>query len=73
MSVSLSLEEAKKLFFQQHPSGISLPSEIDEITYLPENSVYRFANTKRFFEWLRYCRGLINLFEWIGLFVDGCI
>ena len=51
MSVSLSLEEAKKLFFQQHPSGISLPSEIDEITYLPENSVYRFANTKRFFEW----------------------
>ena len=50
-SISLSLEEAKKLFFKQNPIGISSPSDIDEMTYLPASSVYRFENTKRFFEW----------------------
>ncbi|MBP0022105.1 MAG: PepSY domain-containing protein [Cyanobacteria bacterium SBLK] len=47
----LSFEQAKKAFMEQKPQGIQSFDEVDEIDYFPVLDIYRFKNTKRFFEW----------------------
>ncbi|MDJ0590611.1 MAG: hypothetical protein QNJ72_11535 [Pleurocapsa sp. MO_226.B13] len=47
----LSIDRAVQIFQERHPQGVDSWDEIDEIAYLPQAGVYRFANTKRYFEW----------------------
>ncbi len=47
----LSLEQAMQAFMAQHPKGIQSFDEVDEIDYFPGMDIYRFENTKRFFQW----------------------
>ncbi|MEM9507327.1 MAG: hypothetical protein AAGA16_06510 [Cyanobacteria bacterium P01_E01_bin.35] len=47
----LSIDHATQIFQEHHPQGVDSWDEIDEIAYLPQAGVYRFANTERYFEW----------------------
>ena len=50
-SASLSLHHALQLFMDQQPDGIDSLDELDEMTYLPGNGIYRFVIKDRFLEW----------------------
>ena len=50
-SASLSLQHALQLFMDQQPDGIASLDELDEVTYLPGNGIYRFAVKECFLEW----------------------
>ncbi len=47
----ISLEQALDVFMEQHPKGIRSKAELDEMTYLPKQGVYRFAIRENFLEW----------------------
>ncbi len=47
----VSLPQALKIFMEQQPEGLGLTAELDEITYLPQKGLYRFAIKKNCLEW----------------------
>ncbi|PIE64775.1 MAG: hypothetical protein CSA26_06970 [Desulfobacterales bacterium] len=53
---TISLEQALKIFIEQQPQGIISLAELDEMTYLPQKGLYRFAITERFLEWYQDAR-----------------
>ena len=50
-SAPLSLQQALQSLMDQQPDSIDSAAELDEMAYLPENGVYRFAVRERFLEW----------------------
>ncbi len=48
---TISLEQALKIFIEQQPQGLHSPTELDEMTYLPQKGLYRFAIAERFLKW----------------------
>jgi hypothetical protein len=47
----LSLEQASQALIQQNPPGVDSMDEIEAISYLPKEGLYRFENRDRYFEW----------------------
>ncbi|ABW28378.1 PepSY domain-containing protein [Acaryochloris marina] len=47
----LSQQQAIQRLLEQQPQGIHALEDINEITYLPKEDLYRLANSDRFFEW----------------------
>lgn len=48
---ALSLDQATQAFMAQNPEGVDSIQEIDAISYLPNDQLYRFENRDRYFEW----------------------
>ncbi len=51
VSPPISLQHALKIFMKQQPKGINSTAELDELTYLPQKGLYRFAIKKKCLEW----------------------
>ncbi len=47
----ISLQQALKVFMEQQPKGIRSVAELDEMTYLPQKGLYRFATKQTCLEW----------------------
>ncbi len=47
----IPLKQALKIFIEQQPQGITSLTELDEMTYLPQKGLYRFAITEGFLQW----------------------
>ncbi|MGD1918608.1 MAG: hypothetical protein ACFCAD_06805 [Pleurocapsa sp.] len=47
----LDIAQATQTFKNLQPEGVNDWNEINEIAYLPQAGVYRFADTERYFEW----------------------
>lgn len=47
----LSQQQVRQQLLEQQPQGLHSLEDINEITYLPKEDLYRLANSDRYFEW----------------------
>ncbi len=67
----ISLEQALNIFIEQQPKGIASITELDEMTYLPQKGVYRFAIRENFVEW--YLEAQTGIILQYGFDENRCI